>query len=88
MRLRNVYRIERNNEDNPYLKMSRFTDPFSVASNPRHNLHYIETRKVFCEGKVQYSLLFIHNRFRPTKQRQIDPKIKGRKIQRYASSVI
>ncbi|KAI6184548.1 Glucuronosyltransferase [Aphelenchoides bicaudatus] len=48
-RLRNVYRITRKDEENPFLKLMHFSDPFKVTPDPRHNPHYIETRKVFCE---------------------------------------
>lgn len=50
-RLRNVYRITRKDEDNPFLKLLHFSDPFKVNVDPRHNPNYIDARKVFCEGK-------------------------------------
>ncbi|KAI6193837.1 Glucuronosyltransferase [Aphelenchoides besseyi] len=48
-RLRNVYRITRKDEDNPFLRLLHLSDPFKVAVDPRHDSNYIEARKVFCQ---------------------------------------
>lgn len=65
-RLRNVYRITRRDDDNPFLKLSHHSDPFEANPDPRsvvltdgvpypgfrHNPNYIEARRVFCEGRL------------------------------------
>lgn len=51
-RLRNVYRITREDDKNPFLRLLHFSDPFKVTPDPRHNINYIEARKVFCEGNL------------------------------------
>ncbi|KAI6221524.1 Glucuronosyltransferase [Aphelenchoides besseyi] len=48
-RLRNVYRITRKDEENPFLRLLHLSDPFKVAVDPRHDSNYIEARKVFCQ---------------------------------------
>ncbi|KAI6218188.1 Glucuronosyltransferase [Aphelenchoides fujianensis] len=48
-RLRNVYKVVRKDEENPFLRLGHFSDPFDYAPDPRHNPDYIEARKVFCE---------------------------------------